>query len=248
MYAGLAPAVSRGQVKYIRVCSEEKAELRRLPNGEYQSDHEPFEDWYASPTHKVRGPHGWPSYVAKGTFGLAPVEDDGSAHFLAPAGKVLYFQALDGDLNEVQRMRSVVQLQPGEERGCIGCHEDRATAPPAGLPMPRALARPPAELQAPPWGAGAFAYERVVQPVWDAHCVRCHNPSDARTIDLSGARERYFMAIELDENFVESIVTTLSIIGKDKNLQSYLKYCRSHKEAKEKGMKDGGAKNKRDLD
>lgn len=190
VHTGLAPAVPRGRVKYIRVCSEEKAELRRLPNGEYQSDHEPFEDWYAAPTHKVRGPHGWPSYVAKGTFGLAPVEDDGSAHFLAPAGTVLYFQALDADLNEIQRMRSVVQLQPGEERGCIGCHEDRATAPPAGLPMPRALARPPSELQAPPWGAGPFAYERAVQPVWDAQCVRCHNPSDARTIDLSGARDR----------------------------------------------------------
>ncbi|MCU0276553.1 MAG: dihydropteroate synthase [Acidobacteria bacterium] len=58
----------------------------------------------------------------------------------------------------------------------------------------------------------------------------------------------YIVTNVLDENFVESIVTTLSIIGKDKNLQSYLKYCRSHKEAKEKGMKDGGAKNKRDLD
>ncbi|HNR98813.1 MAG TPA: hypothetical protein PKX48_07275 [Planctomycetota bacterium] len=189
VHIGLGPEVPRGRVKYLRVCSEEKAELRRLPNGEYQSDHEPFEDWYATPTHKVRGPHGWPSYVAKGVFGLAPVEADGSAHFWAPAGKVLYFQVLDGDLNEVQRMRSVVQLQPGEERGCIGCHEDRATAPPAGRPMPLALARPASELQAPPWGAGPFSYERAVQPVWDAHCVRCHDSADSRGIDLSAARD-----------------------------------------------------------
>jgi len=58
----------------------------------------------------------------------------------------------------------------------------------------------------------------------------------------------YIVTNVLDENFIESIVTTMSIIGKDRNLQSYLKYCRNHKEIKAKGTKDGGAKNKRDLD
>jgi 5-methyltetrahydrofolate--homocysteine methyltransferase len=57
----------------------------------------------------------------------------------------------------------------------------------------------------------------------------------------------YIVTNVLDENFIESIITTMSIIGKDKNLQSYLKYCRNHKESKLKGIKDGGSKNKRDL-
>jgi len=57
----------------------------------------------------------------------------------------------------------------------------------------------------------------------------------------------YIVTNVLDENFIESIITTMSIIGKDKNLQSYLKYCRNHKECKIKGTKDGGSKNKRDL-
>jgi len=39
----------------------------------------------------------------------------------------------------------------------------------------------------------------------------------------------------------------MSIIGKDRNLQAYLKYCRNHKEFKAKGVKDAGTKNKRDL-
>jgi len=112
VYQGLGPSVPRGTVKYLRVCQEVRADLVRLPGGEYQKDHEPFEDFYASPTHKVRGPFGWPSYVAKASLGTVPVEADGSASFYAPAGKVLYFQALDADFNEVQRMRSVVQLQP----------------------------------------------------------------------------------------------------------------------------------------
>jgi len=186
VYQGLEPAVKRGTVKYIRVCRELRADLIRLPAGEYQADHEPFQDWYATPTHKVNGPHGWPSYVAKGVLGIAPVEQDGSANFYAPAGKVLYFQVLDADYNEIQRMRSVVQLQPGEKRGCVGCHEDRMMAPPSPGRIPTAMRRQPSALQPPPWGAGPFSYEKVVQPVWDAKCVRCHNAKDEKQTNLTG--------------------------------------------------------------
>ncbi|HNU30506.1 MAG TPA: discoidin domain-containing protein [Sedimentisphaerales bacterium] len=185
VYQGIEPTVPRGRVKYIRVCQELRSDLQQLPNGEYRRDHEPFEDWYATPTHKVTGPYGWPSYVAKGVLGVAPVEEDGSASFFAPAGKVLYFQALDADYNEIQRMRSVVQLQVGEKRGCIGCHESRTLAP-RRVGVPLALRRPPSTLEPPPWGAGPFAYERVVQPVWDARCIRCHDAQDAGQINLTG--------------------------------------------------------------
>ena len=186
VYQGLTPTVKRGTVKYLRVCEEVRSNLIRLPNGEYQADHEPFQDWYATPTHKVNGPHGWPSYVAKSVLGIVPVEADGSANFCAPAGKVLYFQALDADYNELQRMRSVVQLQPGEKRGCIGCHENRMSSPTPALTLPTAVRRTPSTLQPPPWGAGPFSYEKVVQPVWDAKCVRCHNAEDPDRIDLAG--------------------------------------------------------------
>ncbi len=186
VYRGLEPKVKRGQVKYLRVCQEVRADLRQLAGGDYQQDHEPFMDWYATPVHKVSGPNGWPSYVAKGVLGLVPVEADGSASFVAPAGKVIYFQALDENYNELQRMRSVVQLHAGETRGCIGCHEDRNSAPPISGPIPLALQRPPSQLQPPPWGAGAFAYEKVVQPVWDAKCVSCHNAKDKDRINLAG--------------------------------------------------------------
>ena len=186
VYQGLEPTVKRGTVKYIRVCEEVRADLIQLASGGYQADHEPFQDWYATPTHKVSGPHGWPSYVAKGVLGIAPVEEDGSANFYAPAGKVLYFQALDADYNEMQRMRSVVQLQAGEKRGCIGCHESRMSTPIPAVMLPKAVRRPPSTLQPPPWGAGPFSYEQVVQPVWDAKCIRCHNPEDQEQINLTG--------------------------------------------------------------
>jgi hypothetical protein len=96
-------------------------------------------------------------------------------------------QLLDGELNELQRMRSVVQLQPGEQRSCIGCHEDRRAAPAVHEPL--ALQRPPRQLEPPPWGAGAFAYEQVVQPVWDTHCVSCHAGTPDTPLDLRGTRD-----------------------------------------------------------
>jgi hypothetical protein len=185
VYQGLEPAVPRGKVKYIRVCQEVRADLERLVSGEYRRDHGPvFTDFYATPIHKVSGPFGWPSYVAKTALGLAPVEADGSASFYAPAGKVLYFQALDENFNELQRMRSVVQLQPGEQRGCVGCHEHRQTAAPVKATL--ASRRSPSRLQPPLWGAVPFAYERVVQRVWDAKCVRCHDGSEKGRVNLTG--------------------------------------------------------------
>jgi len=184
VYRGLGPTVRRGEVKYIRVCGEVRSELARLANGEYRSDHEPFQDFYATPIHKVSGPHGWPSYVAKESFGLARVEADGSANFHAPAGKVLYFEVLDKDYNELQRMRSVVQLQDGERRSCVGCHEDRSSAPPVSRAV--ALRREAEPLQRPPWGGGAFSYEKVVQPVLDAKCISCHNAKHKRKLNFTG--------------------------------------------------------------
>ncbi|MBP7949748.1 MAG: discoidin domain-containing protein [Verrucomicrobiales bacterium] len=184
VYAGLGAAVPRGSVRHLRVCQEVRADLEKLATGEYRKDHPPFESFYASPTDRVRGPNGWPTYVAKAALGLVPVEADGSVRFDAPAGKVLYFQLLDENLNEVQRMRSVVQLQPGERRSCIGCHEQRAAATPVASTL--AMRHPPRRIEPPSWGAAPFDYAKVVQPVWDAQCVRCHDRRDARKFDLTG--------------------------------------------------------------
>jgi hypothetical protein len=184
VYRGIEDVVPRGAAKYIRVASEVRADLVQLPDGSYQHDHTPFMQWYAGPVDKIRGPYGWPAYVAKGTWGIAPVEEDGSANFVAPAGKVLYFQLLDADFNELQRMRSIVQAQPGEARSCVGCHEDRRNSPIVRESL--ALKRPPRMLEPEPWGTGPFSYEEVVQPIWDAKCVRCHDSNDENGIDLTG--------------------------------------------------------------
>ncbi|MCX6902099.1 MAG: hypothetical protein NTW03_01200 [Verrucomicrobia bacterium] len=106
-------------------------------------------------------------------LGTVPVEVDGSAYFRVPAGKPVYFQAVDGEGRAVQSMRSVTYLQPGERRGCIGCHEPPGSA--AASRPTLATRRPPSRLQAGPPGSHPFSYPTLVQPVLDRHCVRCHD-------------------------------------------------------------------------
>ncbi len=134
--------------------------------------------------YRVREGGGWPTFVAKAALGTVPIAEDGSANFLAPAGKVLYFQLLDAEYNELQRMRSVIQLQPGERRSCIGCHDNRHSSPPPAVGL--ALTQPPQQLEPPPWGTAAFDYQRVVQPVLNDHCVRCHDGREPGRSDLRG--------------------------------------------------------------
>jgi hypothetical protein len=125
---------------------------------------------------------------SKRILGDVPVEPDGSAHFEVPADKFIFFQALDADGLMVQSMRSGTTIQPGERAGCTGCHESRLSS--AGLPSPTPLAmrRAPSQLQ--PWYGPPreFNYLTEVQPVFDRHCVRCHdygNP-DGGDLNLAG--------------------------------------------------------------
>jgi hypothetical protein len=111
-------------------------------------------------------------YTVKRIFGVVPIEPDGSAHFVVPANRNVYFEVLDEKQQEIQRMRSVVCLKPGERRTCVGCHESRTTAPP-NISF-SAASRPPSRPIPPPWGRQTISFLRDVQPVLNAKCVRCH--------------------------------------------------------------------------
>lgn len=125
-------------------------------------------------------------------LGTVPVEADGSAYFTAPAGVPLYFQAVDSEGMAYQGMRSITYVQPGETLSCVGCHEPRHQAPPNRLPL--AVRRPPSSLEPGPDGTRPLSYLRLVQPVLDRHCVRCHSgPNAKKGVRLTGAlgkRER----------------------------------------------------------
>ena len=120
--------IRRGQVKYLRVM-EQVRKTEDLRGRAY--DQSPVMSYG--------------TYYAKRCWGTVPVEEDGSAHFLAPALREIYFQALDAEGRELQRMTSAVQLMPGER---LELHRlPRAAAivaalRPGRLPFSRARHRP----------------------------------------------------------------------------------------------------------
>jgi hypothetical protein len=96
-----------------------------------------------------------------------------------PVDTAVYFQALDKDYMEIRRMRSHVTFQPGEKRGCMGCHETTAKTPHLTWTSSLALGRKPSNPEPPHYGSHRLlGYEWMIQPILDKHCVRCHGTED----------------------------------------------------------------------
>jgi hypothetical protein len=121
----------------------------------------------------------------KCVLGTVPVEADGSAHFLSPSGVIVFFQALDSNGCAVQTMRSVTNIQPGETRSCVGCHESRDAAPPPNSPS-MAASREPSKITPGPAGSWPFRYDQLVQPVLDRACTSCHG--EGKGLVLNGPK------------------------------------------------------------
>jgi len=165
VYQGL-PASARGTVKYLRVLETPPKEVHCAPR---QND--------------MGVGSGWSARVVLGTV---PVEPDGSAQFRVPADRMIFLEALDEDFLEIRRMRSALTTRPGEVAACIGCHEPFGQAPPNRSVM--AMERPVRDITPPPWGVMGMDFAKVVQPVLDRHCIKCHDGSEAqgKAFDLRG--------------------------------------------------------------
>ncbi len=111
--------------------------------------------------------------LCRGVLGTVPVESDGSVYFTMPTGCAVYFQAIDDRGLAVHTMRSETYLHPGETLSCIGCHEDK-NATFKRTTQPLALKRAPSKLKREAPGAFPLTFPRLVQPVLDARCVKCH--------------------------------------------------------------------------
>jgi hypothetical protein len=158
-----------GQVKWLRI---NEALPRYWSTGRRWSPSHSSSSWKAAL---------WPRVQ----WGVVPVEEDGSAHFLVPADRSLFFQALDEDFRELQRERTYVNYAPGEVRSCSGCHGQSNRVVHAGSALtPLALMRAPSVPQPQPCdlienGGDGLAgqvihYPTDIQPILDAKCVSCH--------------------------------------------------------------------------
>ena len=108
-------------------------------------------------------------------LGESPIEADGSAYFRVPARRPVYFQVLDERGHVIQTMRSWSTLMPGESFSCVGCHEDKNTAPLPDRGLSLAATQAAKDLE-PFWGpARGFSFAAEVQPVLDRHCIKCHD-------------------------------------------------------------------------
>ena len=68
-------------------------------------------------------------------LGEAPVEKDGSFYIAVPPDRPVRFELLDANGKVLRAQRSWIWTRPGEERGCVGCHEDKAVAPENRWPL-----------------------------------------------------------------------------------------------------------------
>jgi len=79
-------------------------------------------------------------------LGRLPLREDGSVFFEVPADTPLRFVTIDAQERVLRDSQGWVWIRPWERRICIGCHEDRETAPPNRVPM-ALLDEPPAPLK-----------------------------------------------------------------------------------------------------
>ena len=111
---------------------------------------------------------------ARVVLGTVPVEADGSVNFYLRPYIPVFFQALDEKGRAIQSMRTDIYVAPKENLSCIGCHENRRTAPPAQQAT-IAMKRKPSVIKPEVEGSNPFNYVKLVQPVLDKHCISCHN-------------------------------------------------------------------------
>ena len=77
-------------------------------------------------------------------LGKVPVASDGSVLVYLPVHVPLGFDSLDAHGQVLRHQPAFLWLQPGENRGCVGCHEPRNHAPRNIRPL--ATQRDPAHL------------------------------------------------------------------------------------------------------
>ena len=144
--------------------------------------------------HGWRGEHGG-FITLRSVLGEVPVESDGSAYFEVPALRALYFVAVDEKGVAVKRMQNFTMVMPGETQGCVGCHEPRTRTPDSNIRQTvlQALGRSPSQIKPFPGVPEVFDYPRDIQPIWDRHCVSCHNvEKPAGRVALTGDNNEWY--------------------------------------------------------
>jgi len=201
VYAGThMKGVTNGAVKFLRVIESPPKLFWTEPAWGGQGAERPGMNWH--------------SFDNKIILGTVPVEADGSAYFSLPSDRFVYFQVLDENGMMIQSMRSGTTIQPGERTGCVGCHESRLNPPvlPPGKQL-MALKRQPSQLKGWYGPPREFSYLRDVQPVFNRHCVKCHDYGKEAEEKLNLAGDRGFIFNVSYVNLWRKWHHTIKVVG-----------------------------------
>ena len=107
-------------------------------------------------------------------IGVAPVEKDGSFNVRVPAETPISFQMLDENQMTISKQKSWTWVIGNENRGCIGCHENRELSP--SNTLVDAITKPPVDLNTINRERKSVDYQNQIAPVIVSKCAtsECH--------------------------------------------------------------------------
>jgi hypothetical protein len=174
-----------GRIKKVRVLEG----FGVLPGDAFSAPHPPGGLEIASYGSNIYAAN---NFEPKIIVGEAPVAEDGSFFVEVPADKVLSLQVLDEAGMNMAEALTWMWVRPGENRGCVGCHESRTEVPDFDF-MPEALRKPPTRMGILAKDRLALDFRRDLMPIIESKCVSCHNETKrAGSLDLSGGLELVF--------------------------------------------------------
>ena len=106
-------------------------------------------------------------------IGYAPVEADGSFRVTVPADTSLTLNVVDSKRRSFKVKENWLQVRPGENRTCNGCHSPRRGDPERLATDSIALNRAPSILTPP--AVDVIDYADYIQPLFDQYCTSCHS-------------------------------------------------------------------------
>jgi HEAT repeat protein len=117
-------------------------------------------------------------------LGVVPLAPDGSFAVEVPADRLLHVQALDSDWQLLSDQLIWMQLRPGENRGCMGCHEEADGSPQSRGGYVQAATQPPVACLP---QEGAMRYRGKI---WYKGVVRRHDEERMRTVNSTSLMAR----------------------------------------------------------
>ncbi len=110
-------------------------------------------------------------------LGTVPLAPDGSFSIEVPADRLLHVQALDSNWHIMEDQLIWMHLRPGENRGCMGCHEEPDVSPQATGSYIQAAGQPAIPCLPHP---DNFRYRGKI---WFKGYVRRHDEERMRTVN-----------------------------------------------------------------